>query len=65
MFKILCEVSGGVTGYRRSFLKNGKTGDIQYYDLFEDADEEAHRLNTERNGNPFRKASFSYTVVEA
>ena len=60
MFGIWCEVWGGVTGSRRSWLK--AEGEIQRYDTREQAEAEAARLAQDRNSNPHRTATFNYTV---
>lgn len=63
MFRIRCDVSGGVTGHRAAWLKN-KDNTIAEFDTREDAQAEADKYNCERNANPYRTASFSYTVEE-
>jgi hypothetical protein len=59
-FQIWCEVSGGVTGHRQAWLK--ADGKIQQFDTEAEAQAEADRLQQATNGNPHRKANFSYTV---
>jgi hypothetical protein len=59
---ILCEVSGGVTGYRSAYLK--RDGKIVEFECRDEAEQEARRLNEKTNGNPYRTADFHYTVVE-
>lgn len=62
MFRILCEVSGGVTGYRSATLKHN--GVEMTFDTREDAQAECDRLMDRTNGNPHRTADFRYTVME-
>jgi hypothetical protein len=60
-WKIWCEVSGGVTGFRAGFLKaNGRE---VIYTNEDDAIREASRLNTAMNDRPYRTADFKYTVL--
>ncbi len=59
MFGIWCEVWGGVTGSRRSWLKaDGENPTVWR----EQAEAEAARLAQDRNSNPHRTATFNYTV---
>lgn len=60
MFRILCEVSGGMTGYRSGYLKNN--GREVEFETEAEAAAEAARLNEQMNGNPHRTANFRYTV---
>ena len=60
-WKIYCEVSGGVTGYRAAWLK--KDGKEQVFFVKAEAIVEAQRLNEKLNSNPFRTAEFKYTVI--
>lgn len=61
MLKILCEVRGGVTGYRSAFLK--KDGEEVTFTDRNAAEVEAMRLNRKKNGSPYRTAAFQYTVI--
>lgn len=61
MFTILCEVSGGVTGYRCALLK--RDGVVQQFETREAAEAEAARLNKRMNG-PYASADFRYTAQE-
>jgi hypothetical protein len=57
-WKIWCEVSGGITGFRAGFLKaNGK--EVIYTDE-EEAKRQAQRLNEQMR---LGKATFKYTVL--
>lgn len=60
-YRIHCVVSGGVTGYRESWLKQGGV----IYEVASKAAAITHaaHLNKEANG-PHATARFSYTVVE-
>lgn len=60
MYKILCEVSGGVTGNRTTYLKD--RGVEMKFSTRGQAQEHADRLMEARNGNPYRVANFRYTV---
>jgi hypothetical protein len=60
MFRIWCEVWGGVTGHRTAWLKDDIG--IATFATREEAEAEAARLNASGNNNPHRKANFSYTV---
>jgi hypothetical protein len=59
-YGIWCEVFGGVTGHRQSWLK--ENGQRVEYDNAETAAREALRLDKQSNGNPYRTANFSYAV---
>lgn len=59
-YRILCEVSGGVTGYRAAYLKD--QGVEQVFDALEQAEAVAGNLNATKNSNPYRTADFRYTV---
>lgn len=61
-FGVYCEVSGGVTGYRAAWLKDGD-GKESTFDSLDAANEEAAQLNS-RSRNPYQTASFRYTVRE-
>jgi len=61
MFVIGCSVSGGVTGYRTSVVKD-RDGKVQTFDTREAAQAEATRLLQQTNGNPYRTATFDYWV---
>lgn len=60
-FKVLCRVTGGVTGTRESFLKSN--GKVKTFATREEAQAEATRLNrlTAHTAAP---VFFSYTVHE-
>jgi hypothetical protein len=60
MFRILCRVSGGVTGTRTGYLK--RNGKVVEFDIRETAQSEADRLNAVKHEHT--TASFSYTVEE-
>ena len=60
MYLINCTVSGGITGYRQSLLK--ENGKVVRFDSYEAAQNEADRLNTEMNANS-NGASFSYSPI--
>lgn len=61
-FGVWCEVSGGVTGFRQSWLKANNT--VALYNTREAAADEAKKLENGRNGNPYRTANFSYQARE-
>lgn len=61
-FKILAQVSGGMTGMRQGFVK--RDGEIQTWESRDAAQAEADRLNREMNRPPRNGATFRYTVVE-
>lgn len=61
IFKIWCEISGGVTGHRADWLKSN--GEVITFRDRGNAELVAQRLRDSRNG-PFRRADFSYTVKE-
>lgn len=58
-FRILCEVSGGVTGYRCSYLK--RRGKVQVYDDQLTAELDASALNEKMNADG-NVAIFKYTA---
>jgi hypothetical protein len=60
MYGIWCEVFGGVTGHRASWLK--ENGKVKTFDTLQAATSEAALHNERTNGNPFRAASFRYTA---
>jgi hypothetical protein len=60
-FLIMCQVSGGVTGFRQSPLK--EDGQVRYFDTREEADTRAAHLNKEMN-NVHSVADFKYWVEE-
>jgi hypothetical protein len=62
MFRIWCEVSGGVTGTREAWLKSA--GNIYETRNREEAESEAKRLRDSIGSNPYRTASFRYSVRE-
>ncbi|MCX7177959.1 MAG: hypothetical protein NTX56_04045 [Proteobacteria bacterium] len=59
MYGIWCEVSGGVTGYRCAWSKSNN--EIEKFETLEAARAEAARRMEKTNGNPYRKADFSYS----
>jgi hypothetical protein len=60
-FKILCSVSGGVTGNRTAYLKSH--GVEKVFTDHARAVKEATYLNDEMNRGPRNGARFQYTVV--
>lgn len=63
-YKILCTVSGGVTGFRQSYLKVGPRQSIEYStEIRAEAEAEANKLNKEMN-HKGAKANFNYSVVK-
>ncbi len=63
MFTILCEVSGGVTGYRQGYLRNGEGG-LATFTTEAKAQTEAYRLTNEHMSNRYRTADYQYTVQQ-
>lgn len=61
MYGIWCEVNGRM-GYRQSWLK--RDDEVAEFLTKQDAEEEVERLNARMNGNPYRTASFRYSVEE-
>lgn len=59
-FGIWCEVWGGRTGNRTSWLKD--MGRIVSFKTYESARAYADELQRTNNGNPNRTAEFRYTV---
>jgi hypothetical protein len=59
-YGIWCVVSGGVTGRREAWLK--QDGEIAVFEDRAEAEALAAHYNAQTNGNPYRTASFSYTV---
>ena len=59
--RILCEVSGGVSGYRSGYLK--KNGEVMIFPSEQAADEEADALDIIMNGRS--GATFRYTPEAA
>lgn len=57
-YGIWCEVSGGVTGHRASWLRVGDQ--VAEFDTFDEANAEAERLQSHRNADPHRTALFRY-----
>ena len=60
-YGVWCEVWGGVTGHRESWLKNS-VGSPMEYPTLEAATNVAAELNENTNGNEYRTADFRYTV---
>ena len=61
-FKIRCEVSGGVTGYRVGYLQEG-IGKTRVFDNQDAAEIEANKLTAKMN-TPYASATFRYTVED-
>jgi hypothetical protein len=61
-FVIMCEVSGGVTGFRKSMMKDGE-GKLMFFRNREDAQAICDKYNREFNGQ-YRTANFKYYVEE-
>jgi hypothetical protein len=61
-YQIRCEVSGGMTGYRTSMLKENDA--VWETENEEEAKAKAKGLNKKMNSNPYSSASFNYTVEE-
>ena len=61
-YAVWCEVWGGITGTRASWLK-GKHG-AQEYDTLEEAEKMAAIMNENMNNRPNRTAVFEYTAKE-
>ena len=61
MFKIRCEVSGGVTGYRCGFMKD-EHGKVQTFATAAEAEVVAAQAREAVKGNT--RATFNYTVAE-
>lgn len=60
-FVVVCEVSGGVTGYRRGLLRD-KTGQTKLFPTMEAA--ATHALELERRPR-YGTATFRYTAAPA
>lgn len=60
-YAIWCQVSGGITGYRYGWLKDGEGRRKEFNEKFI-ADVEALRLNS--RPMPVRRALFAYKVLE-
>tara|TARA_R110000868_G_scaffold301534_1_gene561948 strand:- start:1058 stop:1264 length:207 start_codon:yes stop_codon:yes gene_type:complete len=61
-FKIFCQVWGGVTGSRESFMKNN--GEEMLFDNRAEAGEYAQKAR-DRRSTPYETAQYRYTVVDA
>jgi hypothetical protein len=59
-YLILCRVSGGVTGTREAFLKQG--GVVQQFDTLAAAQAKCAQLSAQMN-HEYATASFSYTPI--
>lgn len=59
-FGVWCEVSGGVTGFRQSWMKSD--GVIRRFATREEAQAVVDAMQSRTRGNPHRTANFSYTV---
>ena len=62
MFRVMCRVSGGVTGTREGLMK--KNGVELVFKTRAEAQEAATRATKDFQGNPYRVADFRYWVVE-
>ena len=60
MYKIFCEVHGGVTGYRAGYMKSD--GKLVSFKTRKEAQAKADSLNLLRNSNPHRVVQCSYAV---
>ena len=60
MYKILCEVSGGITGHRTAYLK--KRGAEVSFATEAQAQEQANELAKFANDNRYKTANYRYTV---
>jgi hypothetical protein len=58
-YQIMCEVMGGITGYRRGVLRNG--GCPCLFSTKSKAEAEADRLMT-INNHPHTRATYRYTA---
>ncbi len=63
MYKIHTEISGGVTGYRSSFLK--QDGEVMVFGTWREANDYIKALVSAKNIHIRRAFSQSYTAVEA
>lgn len=61
-FGVWCEVWGGVTGHRASWLKSNES-EVQLFETYAAAEAEAQKYN-QRARQPTQQASFSYRVKE-
>jgi hypothetical protein len=59
-YRILCRVTGGVTGTREAYLRRGDK--LVTFDNLPAAELEAQRLTLKQNARPAGRAQFSYTV---
>lgn len=57
-YRIVCRVSGGVTGTRQGYLKHGPDHAEVIFDTLEEAEAEAARLRD--SVSPYSTASFRY-----
>jgi hypothetical protein len=65
MFKVLCTVQGGVTGYRQAYLK-GYNGVEKTFVTRDEAQLEASGLQIQKdNATWCNGARYTYRVVEA
>lgn len=60
---VMCQVSGGVTGFRQGPLKQG--GVVRQYNTFEEADAEARHMMSTIGSNPHRTADYKYWAMRA
>lgn len=60
MHRILCEVSGGITGHRVAYLK--QRGVEVKFPTAAQAQTMANQLNEQANSHPYRTATYRYTV---
>jgi len=62
MFNVMCQVSGGMTGFRQGLLKDGDDRVIEF-ETREAAEAEARRLSEKMNSG-YGCASFRYWAKE-
>lgn len=62
MYKIWCEVSGGITGYRTGFLK--RAGKIHTFDNRDEAQQEVDRLTDKASKRIHGYADHKYSVTK-
>ena len=64
-FRVACSVSGGVTGYRQSYLKkNGKERIFKTYRAAEKAVKEFDRYHNDPDRQKYSLASFKAWIEE-
>ena len=62
MFNVMCEVSGGITGYRSSLLRNDDG--VVVFETRQEAEDKAKELRRSMNTS-YTGPRFNYTAVEA